>query len=309
MESTGPAKGLSFWQKPIEILLFGGFSIVFGLLLAFAALALAPQASAFENGNLWPLVALAGVGMVVSGIGFMAGKSWGYVFSVIIYLLAYITSIVQAFERLFVWGIFLDPIVLTFLIIPRIRSYFFKPQPQPIVTLSHEASGIVTVIGENAQTSPVSPPKKTKILQALRKPSSILTMILIFGLFAVLPAVAASVHTVSVTDVALNILYPPGSSDSNIASIWFGYSPRTVSGSMFTWGGGRMTLAFSLSNLGLFQQHTIDWFSVSTPGFTLDPTIGVPITVPDLATVNFHMVLQAPDYDFSGQVVLEMHTT
>lgn len=309
MESTGPTKGSSFWHKPIEILLFGGFSIIFGLLLAFAALALAPQASNFENGNVWPFVALTGVGMVVSGIGFVAGKSWGYVFSIIIYLLAYLTSIIQAFERLFVWGIFLDPIVLAFLVIPRIRSYFFKPQPRLTVALPLEPSGRGPVISENAQNSPVSHSSKTKTLQALRKPSNILTVIVIFGLFAILPVVAASVHTVSVSDVTLNILYPPGSSESNITSIWFGFSPRTISGSMFTWGGGRMAIAFSLSNFGLFQQHTIDWFSVSTPGFTLESPIGVPLTVPDLATVNFRMILQAPDYDFSGQVVMEMHTT
>lgn len=303
MEPTESVKDSSFWHKPIENLLFGAFSVIFGLLLAIAALALAPNASQFENGNLWPLVAWAGLGMIVSGIGFMAGKSWGYVLSIIVFSLAYLASILQAYEREFVWGIFLDPIVLSFLIIPRIRSYFFRPQVTSTFPL--ESSGIEAIISERAQTSPA---RKTKIIQALLKPSNVLTIILILGIYALVPVVAVSVHTVSVSQVTLNILYPPGSSDTNITSVWFGFSPRTVSESMFTWGGGKMALTFSLSNLGLFQQHTIDWFAVDTPGFSLDPPLGVPVTVPDLATVNFHMILQAPDYDFSGPVVLEMHT-
>ncbi len=302
-----PLKRRSFWQKPIEILLFGGFSIVFGLLLAASALAVGSQSQLY-NSNLWPLVFWAGFGMSVSGIGFMASKSWGYVSSIIIFALAYVTSIIQAFQHDFVWGIFLDPVVLSFLIIPRIRSYFFRPQPQLISTLHEFGGSTETVASRNSGTSQDSPIDKAKIVQELRKPSNILTIILIIGIIAIVPIVTSQVHAVSVTDVTVNILYPAGSNDSNITSIWFGFSPKTVSGSMLTWGGGKMLVEFTLDNLGLFQQHTVDWISVATPGFTLYST-GLPITVPDLASVTFHLILQAPDYDYSGPVVLNLHTT
>jgi len=306
---TQPLKRRSFWQKPIEILLFGAFSIVFGLLLAIVAVAVGSESSQFYNGNLWPLVFWVGLGMIVSGLGFLAAKSWGYVFSVLVFSLAYVASIIQAFQRDFVWGIFLDPVVLSFLLIPRIRSYFFKSQPQANVSLPLQ-SGVSTETGisRNVQSSPASQAKKGTLVRALHKPSNILTVILIIGIFSIIPVVAAQVHTVSVTEVSLNILYPPGSNPSNITSIWFGFSPKTVSTSMFTWGLGRMAVSFSLDNLGLFQQHTVDWISVTTPGFTLYST-GLPITVPDLASVTFHLILQAPDYDYSGPVVLNLHTT
>lgn len=124
-------------------------------------------------------------------------------------------------------------------------------------------------------------------------------------MFSIIPVVASSVHTVSVSQVRLDVLYPPG---SNSTFPWFGPSTQTISAGGFMWGLGKIAISFTLDNLGLFQQHTVDWISVATPGFTLYSS-GTPITVPDLASVTFHLILQAPDYDFSGSVILELHTS
>ncbi len=304
MESPEVARGPSFWHKPVEILLFGAFSIIFGLLEVIAATAVGSNGAS----NLWPFVAWAGVGMVVCGVGFIVGRQWGYAGSVLIFLLAYLASIIQAFQREFVWGIFFDPVVLIFLLIPRVRSYFVQAESQPAKVVSSQggiptgSSGFTSV-----ETSPMAPTPTKKITRAT-KPSNVLTIIAMLGIITPVPLVAATVHTVTVTEVTLNILYPPGSTDNNITSIWFGFSTRTVSGPMFTWGAGKMGLSFSLTNLGLFQQHTVDSIRVTTPGFILD-YVGLPFTVPDLAAVTFHMVLQAPDYDYNGPVVLDMNTT
>ena len=307
MEPSEPVRAQSFWHKPIEILLFGAFSLIFGLLLAIAGAVIGSQASQSSNGGVSALVVLAGVGMLVSGVGFMAGKPWGFVSSIIVFSIAYVASIVQAFQRLYAWGIFLDPIVLSFLVLPRVRSYFLKSQALAEVISQESTGSIDTILGQQSAKSQ-SPARKNSFVQELRKPSNILTLILIIAIFTPVPVVAASVHAVSVTQVTLNILYPPGSSETNITSIWFGFSPKTISAGYFTWGTGRMGLQFSLTNLGLFEQHTVDWIRVVTPGFTLY-SVGLPVTVPDLAVVQFHLVLQSPDYDFYGPLVLELHTT
>lgn len=305
LESPNPAKSSSFWHKPIEIILFGIFTIIFGLLLAAAGADLGSQASHYYNGNLWPLVFWVGIGIFLSGIGIIAGNRIGYISSIVMFSIAYLTAIIQAFQRDFVWGIFLDPIVLSFLILPRIRTYFFKLKPTASSGFEpdNSAGAVVTQTGE--APSQVSAPKKDTAIKQLLKASNILTLVLILGMFSIIPVIASSVHTVSVSEVRLDVLYPPG---SNSTFPWFGPSTQTISAGGFMWGLGKIAISFTLDNLGLFQQHTVDWISIATPGFTLYSS-GTPITVPDLASVTFHLILQAPDYDFSGPVILELHTS
>lgn len=304
LEPAEPTKGSSFWKKPIEILLFGIFTIIFGLLLAVAGADLGSQASQYYNGNLWPFVFWIGIGIFLSGIGIIAGNRIGYVFSIVMFSIAYLTAIIQAFQRDFVWGIFLDPIVLSFLILPRIRTYFFKLQPTKSIGFESDSSPDA-VVGQTGEATHVSPTKKRAVIEQLVKPSNLLTLVLVIGMFSIIPVVASSVHTVSVSQVRLDVLYPPG---SNSTFPWFGPSTQTISAGGFMWGLGKIAISFTLDNLGLFQQHTVDWISVATPGFTLYSS-GTPITVPDLASVTFHLILQAPDYDFSGSVILELHTS
>lgn len=285
----------SFWEKPPEILVFGFLSIIFGILLAIAGVVIGSEPTFNAVGaNTWPFVAWAGVGIAVSGIGFVMGKRWGYVGSFLLYAATYFTSILQAFQRDFVWGIFLDLLILIFLLVPRVRSFFFSPAQsegfsQPVTTIPESLVAMQSLA--------------SRVSRILSKPSNVVTGIVMLGLILIVPVVAVSVHTVSVTEVRLNIIYP-ANSDLNL---WFGFSQQTVGRNMFTWGNGKMALSFSLTNLGLFRQHSIDSFTLLTPGFTLYST-GTPVTLPDMATITFHMVLQAPDYDYNGQVLLEMHT-
>ena len=245
--------------------------------------------------------------MIVFGVGFITGRQWGYSGSIFIFSLAYLASIIQAFQRAFVWGIFLEPVVLIFLLVPRVRLYFARAESQPRQVVSRQGGIPTETEGfTSVETSPTASASRRKNSRAT-KPSDVLTIIAMLGIIIPLPLVASAVHTVSVTGVTLNILYP-GGSDNNITSRWFGFSPQTVSGPMFTWGAGKMGLSFTLTNLGLFQQHTVNSLRVATPGFTLEYA-GLPITVPDLAAVTLHTVLQAPDYDYNGPVLLEMNTT
>ncbi len=287
----------SFWHKPPEILAFGFLSIIFGILLAIAGVVVGNTPGLNGPGlNLWPLVAWAGVGIAISGVGFAMGRLWGYVGSLLLFTIAYATSILQAFQREFVWGIFLDPIVLILLLVPRVRSYFFS-QTQP--DISFQPDTIVTMFPQ----APIAKQSvRNRIQLIITKPSNMLTGIIMLILILIVPVVAVSVHTVSVTMVRLDIVYP----ESN--DFWFGFSPRTVTGPMFTWGNGKMSLSFSLTNLGLFSEHSIDSLTLLTPGFTLYST-GIPVKLSDMATITFHMVLQAPDQDYNGPVVLEMHTS
>jgi hypothetical protein len=103
---------------------------------------------------------------------------------------------------------------------------------------------------------------------------------------SIVPVVALSVHTVSVTGVTLNIVYPGNGNPDNP---WFGDS-RIVNGPMFAWGNGQMGFRFSLSNFALFDAHSIESISLKTPGFVLyaPPT---PISIPALAGVALSMKL------------------
>jgi hypothetical protein len=75
---------------------------------------------------------------------------------------------------------------------------------------------------------------------------------------------------------------------------------------MFAWGGGQMGFRFSLTNLGLFQTHSINSISLKSSGFALYAP-STPISLPDLAAVDLCMQLQAPDY--YGLVILEIQTS
>ena len=300
----------SFWHKPPEILLFGFLSATFGILLVIAGFAVGAVASQYEGGNLWPFVALMGLTIFVAGVGFALGKSWGYIGSVLAYSMAYATAILQAFQKSFVSGVIFDPIVLSFLIIPRVRSYFFQHRPADPGLLSPIGSSIDTdkVIDQNPP--PRSGVHEMRVLKCLTKPSNMLTLVLIIGILLVTPAVATVVHTVYVTETSLNIVYPNSASAQQNFFPWFGFSPKTISGPVTTWGGGRFGVTFELDNLGLFESHTIDSIRPVTPGFTMIFSgLSGPLTLSDLQGVTFHLILEGPDHDYSGPLILEMQTT
>ena len=308
-------RGPSFWHKPPEILLFGFLSAIFGILLVIAGFAVGAIASQYEGGNLWPFVALMGVIISVAGIGFALGKPWGYIGSVLAYSIAYTAAIAQAFQKSFVSGVIFDPIVLTFLIIPRVRSYFFQHRPVDSGLWSQTGSSPITSSDADINTIPQAAQptfgeQKTRLLKSLTKPSNILTLVVMIGILLVTPAVATAVHTVSVTGVSLNIVYPASASTQQNFFPWFGFSPKTISGPVTTWGGGKFGVTFDLYNLGLFQSHTIDSMRPVTPGFTMIYSgLSGPLTLSDLEGVTFHLIIQGPDYDYSGPLVLELQTT
>jgi hypothetical protein len=281
--------------RPVYIVLFGLFSIIFGAVLTFATLALASTADLTQTSPLWPLVALTSIGYVACGLGFFQGKSWAWTASVLLYGASFAGSVAQAFLRLFVWGIFIEPVVLVYLLIPRVRAYFFhSPELAPATR--------ETEIPLSLDSQPMASRSRTSPHTG-RRTSTILTGLLMLAIASVVPAVAVSVHSVSVTGVTLNIVYA-----GNSTLPWFGYSPQTVSGAMFTWGRGQMGFRFSLTNLGLFQSHSINSISIKTQGFALYAP-STPISVPDLALVNLSMRLQAPDYNYNGPVNIEVQTS
>lgn len=308
-------RGLSLWHKTPEILIFGFLSAIFGILLVIAGFAVGAVASRYYGGNLWPFVALLGSIISITGFGFALGKSWGYIGSVLAYSIAYSWAIVQAFQKSFVSGMILDPIVLTFLIIPQVRSYFFQPRPINSGLLSQIGSPPTTsidtdinVIAQHSQ--PTLREQKTRLLKSLNKPSNILTLVLMIGILLITPGVATAVHTVYVTGVSLNIVYPTSASTQQNFFPWFGFSPKTISGPVTTWGGGRFAVTFDLYNLGLFQSHTINSLRPVTPGFTMIFSgLSGPLTLSDLEGVTFHLIIQGPDRDYSGPLVLEIQTT
>ena len=305
----------SFWHKPPEILLFGFLSAIFGILLVIAGFAVGAIASQYEGGSLWPFVALMGLTISVAGVGFVLGKSWGYIGSVLAYSIAYAAAILQAFQKSFVSGIILDPIVLCFLIIPRVRSYFFQHRPVNTGLLSQIGPSPITSTDTDVNviprdSRPTSGEHKTRIIKSLVKPSNMLTLVLMIGILLVTPAVATVVHTVYVTETSLNIVYPTSASTQQNFFPWFGFSPKTISGPVTTWGGGRFGVTFELDNLGLFESHTIDSIRPVTPGFTMIFSgLSGPLTLSDLQGVTFHLILEGPDHDYSGPLILEMQTT
>ena len=284
--------------RPVEVILLGLFSVVLGALLTFASLALAAITNMDQAYALWPLVAFTGLGYVVCGVGLLQGKRWAWPASLLVYAGSLVGSILQAALHLFTWGIFFEPLILVCLVLPQVRGFFRKPRQSPSTPASPEASISLPL-------TPAIPGHPTVPSAQLNgRKVTIAYALLMLAAVIMVPAVAAvTVHTVSITSVTLNIVYP-----GNPQIQWFGFSPKTVGGSMFTWGQGRLSFRFSLSNLGLFQTHTIDSLSLETPGFTLNSP-GLPVSLPDFATVTLSVQLQAPDYNYYGPVTLQMQTS
>lgn len=271
------------------------FSIILGALLTFASLAVGGNTDLAQASSLWPLVALTGIGYVICGVGFLQGKWWAWIASVLVYGGSLAAGVIQAFMHLFVWGIFLDPIVLVYLLIPQVRGRFSRPSPPG------QIQSRITVL----QGLPPAFPSSKRSLRWTK--GTVLTLIVMLATVSVVPATVFFVHAVSVTQVNLNIVYttaPPG----NPPFPWFGDSPRSISGPMFTWGAGRMAFRFSLTNLGLFKTHSIDSITMETPGFFLYAP-GPPISIPDMALVTLSVQLQAPDYNYNGPVTIQIQTS
>jgi NADH:ubiquinone oxidoreductase subunit 6 (subunit J) len=279
--------------KPVHVTLFGVFSIIFGAVVTFAVLALAAITNVTQADPLYPLFAFTSIGFFVSGIGFLQGKRWGWVGSILVYGGAFGASVAEAFLRILVTGIFIEPIILVYLLVPSVRAYFFR---SPELALGATQKEINPLDGSR----PIAGPERNR-LHIGNRANEILTGSLMLVIISVVPAVAVSVHTVSVTGITLNIY--PGNPDNP----WFG-SSRTLSGSVFTWGHGQTGFRFSLVNYDLWQAHSIDSISLKTQGFVLyaPPT---PISVPALGGVALSMRLQAPDYNYYGPVTMEIQTS
>ena len=209
---------------------------------------------------------------------------------------AFAASVAEAFIHILVGGIFIEPIVLVYLLVPSVRAYCFG---SPRLAVEAAESKFNSLDGSR----PVAGPEKNRLHIGSRA-NKILTGGLMLMIIFVVPAVAVSVHTVSVTAVTLNIVYPGGGTPNNS---WLGDS-RTVSGSMFTWGQGQMGFRFSLVNYDLWQAHSVDSISLETQGFVLyaPPT---PISIPALGGVALSIRLQAPDFNYYGPVTIEIRTS
>jgi len=279
--------------KPVHVVVFGLFSIVFGGVVTFAVLALAAITSITQADPWYPLVALTSIGWVICGIGYFRGKRWAWAGSILVYGGALAASVAEAFLRILVWGIFIEPIILVYLLVPSVRAYFFR---SPWLSLGAAETEITPSIG----SLPIADRERNR-LHIGSGANKILTGVLMLAIVSVVPGVALSVHTVSVTGVTLNIY--PGNPDNP----WFG-SRRTVSTSMFTWGHGLMGFSFSLVDYDPWQGHSIDSISLKTQGFVLySPPL--PISVPALGAVALSMRLQAPDYDYYGPITIEIQTS
>jgi len=279
--------------KPVHVVVFGLFSIVFGGVVTFAVLALAAITSITQADPWYPLVALTSIGWGICGIGYFRGKRWAWAGSILVYGGALAASVAEAFLRILVWGIFIEPIILVYLLVPSVRAYFFR---SPWLSLGAAETEITPSIG----SLPIADRERNR-LHIGSGANKILTGVLMLAIVSVVPGVALSVHTVSVTGVTLNIY--PGNPDNP----WFG-SRRTVSTSMFTWGHGLMGFSFSLVDYDPWQGHSIDSISLKTQGFVLySPPL--PISVPALGAVALSMRLQAPDYDYYGPITIEIQTS
>lgn len=73
-------------------------------------------------------------------------------------------------------------------------------------------------------------------------------------------------------------------------------------------GNGLLAFRFSLTNLGLFQTHSINSISIETAGFVLY-TPSTPISIPDGALVTLSIQLRTPDYDFNGPITIKIDTS
>jgi hypothetical protein len=279
---------------PIYVTIFGLFSIGFGALIIFAVFALASLNALVLTSPIWFFTPLSSIGFVLCGIGFLQEKLWAWIGAFLLYGLAFVASIVQAFFRVFVWGIFLEPIILIYLLVPSVRTYFLYP------SLFLMTPGTETSLAEG---SPSNPRVARAVAHVDSRETKVLTVVIMLAIASAVPAVAASVHAVSVTGVTLSIIYP-----ANVTLPWFGGPSESVSGSLFAWGGGQMGFRFSLTNLGLFQTHSINSISVQTSGFALYAP-STPISLPDLVTVRLSMQIQAPDYDYYGPLIIEIQTS
>lgn len=282
-------------DRPILILLFGLFSTIFGLVLAGAGLIGLGLPEFAQSARVLSLVILAGLGYILCGIGFFLGARWAWPTSFLVYGLLFISAVLQALNRQFVWGIFVEPAVLVYLLIPQVRTYFFKPRSSSVIT--------------HLETTPSEGPNPQfdsglRFKRSWRTLGNAVTVVAMICILAVVPVVAYSVHTVSVTTVTLDIVY----SGNTNSFPWFGDSGMTVGHSMFTWGRGVLEFSMHLDNIGLFETHTVDSFSIETTGFGLLSGLSTPLTLQWGQGVTFTVQLQAPDYNFNGPVVLQIQT-
>lgn len=282
-------------SKPVGIILFGLYTAIFGAALTIATLILAAVTNLTIESRLWPLVAFAGILYVICGIGSIQLHPWAWKLSVLTYGGSLSATVVQAYFRQFAWGIFVEPIILAYLLLPQVRAYFVKASTSSLGIMQPET-------GRPPVLSIARIPARNWI-KINRRWTTIINALAIIAILSVVPIVILFVHGVFVSEVIADIAYA-----GNPSFPWFGFSPKAVSGVMFAWGNGRLGVRFSLTNLGLFQTHSINSISVETPGFVLYAP-SMPISVPDGALVTLSMLLQTPDYNYYGPIMIQINTS
>lgn len=282
-------------SKPVGIILFGLFSILAGAALTIATLILAVVTDLTRESPLWPLVALVGAVYVICGIGSIQLRSWAWKLSVLIYGGSLAAAVVQSYFRQFAWGIFIEPIILAYLLLPQVRAQFVKASTSSLGMMQPET-------GRPPVLSIARIPAGNWI-KINRRWTTIINALAIIAILSVVPIVILFVHGVFVSEVIADIAYA-----GNPSFPWFGFSPKAVSGVMFAWGNGRLGVRFSLTNLGLFQTHSINSISVETAGFVLSAP-SMPISIPDGALVTLSIQLQTPDYNYYGPVMIQINTS
>ena len=92
---------------------------------------------------------------------------------------------------------------------------------------------------------------------------------------------------------------------------YFGPSSQALSGTGLTLSGGQtFTDTITISDSAILLKHSIEQFSVTTPGFTLDSvTPSLPITLSPGDSVTVTLTLTAPNENYAGPVTYNLYTT
>jgi len=117
--------------------------------------------------------------------------------------------------------------------------------------------------------------------------------------------VIAPSNQVQITGYNLDVSYAGSTSG------YFGPSSQALSGTGLTLNGGQQfTDTITISDSAILFKHSIEQFSVTTPGFTLDSvTPNLPITLSPGGSVTITLTLTAPNEDYTGPITYNLYTT
>lgn len=116
--------------------------------------------------------------------------------------------------------------------------------------------------------------------------------------------VVAPTHNVQITSGNLNVYYQGSTSG------YFGPTSQALSGSINLKGGDTYTETITISSSALLYTHSINQFTVNTPGFTLvSVSPNLPISLSPGSSAAITLTIKAPDEDYSGPVTYMLYTT